>query len=47
MKFELITNRNELVIRRLVLEPGEPMFWHKDNCNRFSVVVRGSRLAIE
>jgi hypothetical protein len=31
----------------LVLDPGEPMFWHKDSCHRFSVVVRGSRLAIE
>jgi hypothetical protein len=47
MRVELITNRNELVIRRLVLDPGEAMFWHKDNCHRFSVVVRGSRLAIE
>jgi hypothetical protein len=47
MRVELITSRNELVIRRLVLDPGEPMFWHKDTCHRFSVVVRGSRLAIE
>jgi hypothetical protein len=47
MRVELITTRNEFVIRRLVLGPGEAMFWHKDNCHRFSVVVRGSRLAIE
>jgi hypothetical protein len=47
MKVELITRREDLVIRRLVLEPGEAMFWHKDNCHRFTVVVRGSRLAIE
>ena len=47
MKVEIITERNDLVIRRMVLDPGEAMFWHKDNCNRFSVVVRGSRLRIE
>jgi hypothetical protein len=47
MKVELITERSELIIRRLVLDPGEAMFWHRDNCHRFTVVVRGSRLAIE
>lgn len=38
MRLELITKRNDLVIRRMVLDPGE---------HRFTVVVRGSRLAIE
>jgi hypothetical protein len=47
MKVELITERDNLVIRRMELDPGEAMFWHTDTCHRFSVVVRGSRLAIE
>jgi hypothetical protein len=47
MRLELITKRNDLVIRRMVLDPGEPMFWHRYACHRFTVVVRGSRLTIE
>jgi oxalate decarboxylase/phosphoglucose isomerase-like protein (cupin superfamily) len=47
MRVDIITERNELVIRRTVLDPGEAMFWHSDACRRFSVVVRGDRLAIE
>ena len=47
MRIDIITERDELVIRRMVLEPGEAMFWHSDNCRRFSVVVRGDRLTIE
>lgn len=47
MRIETITRRDDLVIRRLVLEPGEAMAWHTDACRRFSVVVRGERLRIE
>ena len=47
MRIDLITERDELVIRRMVLEPGEAMFWHTDACRRFSVVVRGDELTIE
>ncbi len=47
MNTEVITESDNLVIRRLVLGPGEKMYWHTDVCRRFSVVVRGSRLAIE
>jgi quercetin dioxygenase-like cupin family protein len=47
VKTELITERDDLVIRRRVLEPGEAMPWHTDACHRFSVVVRGERLRIE
>lgn len=39
--------RDDLVIRRLVLEPGEATPWHTDPCERFSVVVRGNALRIE
>jgi len=44
---ELITERDDLVIRRLALEPGEAMWWHRDRCRRFTVVVTGDALAIE
>lgn len=47
MRTEFITRRDDLVIRRLVLEPGEATAWHKDSCNRFTVIVRGEQLRIE
>ena len=47
MKVELITKRDDLLIRRLVLEPGEGTPWHTDSCHRFSFVVRGEQLRIE
>ena len=47
MKLETITENDALLIRRMILSPGEAMFWHHDTCERFTVVVRGSRLAIE
>ena len=47
VKTETITENDEMLIRRMVLDPGEAMFWHIDLCRRFSVVVRGSRLSLE
>jgi hypothetical protein len=47
MRREIISRRDDLVIGRLVLEPGDAMPWHTDPCRRFSVVVRGDRLGIE
>ena len=47
MQVEIISQRPDLLIRRLVLEPGEAMPWHTDPCRRFSVVVRGDQLRIE
>jgi hypothetical protein len=47
MHAEVITRRDDLVIRRLILQPGEAMRWHADRCSRFSVVVRGEELTIE
>lgn len=44
---EPITERADLLIRRMILEPGERMFWHIDTCHRFTVVVRGEALTIE
>jgi hypothetical protein len=44
---EVITKRDDLVIRRLVLDPGEAMPWHTDSCHKFTVVVGGEQLRIE
>ena len=47
MKQEIITETDEQLMRRMILEPGEAMFWHTDTCRSFTVVVRGSKIAIE
>jgi hypothetical protein len=47
MKIEVITRRDDLLIRRHIMEPGEALPWHVDLCHRFSVVVRGEKLHIE
>lgn len=47
MNVETVSELEDLVIRRLVLEPGEATPWHVDPCRRFTVVVRGSLLRIE
>ena len=47
MKCETITERDDLIIRRHVLEPGEVLPWHTDRCHRFTVVVTGEALSIE
>ena len=47
MRSEVLTQRDDLVIRRQILEPGDAMPWHTDVCHRFSVVVRGDGLTIE
>lgn len=44
---EVITQRDDLLIRRQILEPGEALPWHIDRCHRFTVVVRGEQLQIE
>lgn len=47
MRVEVITDRDDLLIRRQILEPGEATEWHTDACHRFTVVVRSSCLIIE
>src|SRR6185436_14709205 len=47
MKSETITQRDDLIIRRHILEPGDALPWHTDKCHRFTVVVRGESLKIE
>lgn len=47
MQFEVITQRDDLLIRRQILQPGEALPWHVDLCHRFTVIVSGERLNIE
>jgi len=47
MKVEIITENETLLIRRLVLEPKECMYWYTDSCKRFTVVIRGFKSDIE
>jgi hypothetical protein len=47
MQMEVITQRDDLLIRRQILQPGEALPWHIDLCHRFTVVVSGDRLRIE
>lgn len=47
MQTEVITQRDDLLVRRAILAPGEATPWHIDLTHRFTVVVRGDRLAIE
>jgi hypothetical protein len=47
MLVDVVLRRPDLVIRRLVLEPGEATPWHIDPCRRFSIVTQGRGLDIE
>ena len=47
MDIQTITEREDLLIRRMALGPGEKSPWHVDVCHRFTVVIRGSRLTIQ
>jgi hypothetical protein len=44
---ELLLQRGTTLVRRLRLEAGEAMPWHRDPFHRVTVVLRGSELAIE
>lgn len=47
MKVESISIKDDLVIRRMILAPGEATPWHTDLCDRLSVIVSGSQITIE
>ena len=47
MKQETISRRDDILIRRLILEPGDQMPWHTDPFRRISTIVRGDALRIE
>ena len=44
---ETLSQRGTILVRRLVLEPGEATSWHVDPFHRVTVIVRGEALAIE
>jgi hypothetical protein len=47
MRQEALYRRKGVLVRRLLLEPGEASAWHRDACHRVTVVLSGDRLAIE
>ena len=47
MKTETISQRENVLIRRHILEPGEALPWHTDLCHRFSVIISGERIQIQ
>ena len=44
---EKINQRGTILLRRLILEPGEATRWHVDPFHRITIIVRGDALAIE
>jgi quercetin dioxygenase-like cupin family protein len=44
---ERLFQRGTTLVRRLRLEPGEAMRWHRDPFHRVTVVLQGDELAIE
>jgi len=47
MAEEELIRRGTVLVRRLRLEPGEPMHWHRDPFHRVTVVLAGDVIAIE
>jgi quercetin dioxygenase-like cupin family protein len=47
MNIQLLFERGATLVRRMTLEPGDAMPWHRDPFHRVSVVLRGDALAIE
>lgn len=47
MNEETISREGNVLIRRLVLMPGETTRWHVDSYRRICTVIRGDRLRIE
>jgi oxalate decarboxylase/phosphoglucose isomerase-like protein (cupin superfamily) len=44
---EELIRRGTILVRRLRLEPGEAMHWHRDPFHRVTVVLAGDALAIQ
>lgn len=47
MAEEVILRRGNTLVRRLTLEPGEAMPWHRDPYHRVTVVLCGDEIMIE
>ena len=47
MAQEVLYRRSGVLVRRMMLEPGQASPWHRDVCHRVTVVLSGRRLAME
>ena len=47
MEDEVLIRRGNTLVRRLHLEAGEAMPWHRDPFHRVTVILQGSAIAIE
>ena len=47
MSSEVLFHRGTTLVRRVRLEPGEALPWHRDPFHRVTVVLAGQELAIE
>ncbi|HET9909603.1 MAG TPA: hypothetical protein VFQ23_23350 [Anaerolineales bacterium] len=47
MEDEVLIRRGNTLVRRLQLEAGEAMPWHRDPFHRVTVILQGSAIAIE
>ena len=47
MEDEVLIRRDNTLVRRLHLEPGEVRPWHRDPFHRVTVILQGTAIAIE
>ena len=47
VKIETLSEEPTIVVRRMIVKPGESSDWNIDVCRRFTVIVSGDRLQIE
>lgn len=47
MKTAIVSQRDDVLIRKHTLAPGEALPWHTDRCHRFTVTLSGDALGIE
>ena len=47
MTDEIVFHRGTTMVRRLHLDPGEAMAWHRDPFQRVAVVLKGDLLSVE
>jgi quercetin dioxygenase-like cupin family protein len=47
MSEQILHHRGTTLVRRLTLEPGEAMPWHRDPYHRVTVILRGDTIQIE
>ena len=47
MTEEILHHREKVLVRRIILEPGDSTHWHRDLCHRVSTILHGTTLEIE